>query len=194
MRAGHIILVAWLLTGGQVFAAAPGLEVVPGRVVTLEDFQTRGTRDDGSRWELYGKHAEVAGALANIRDVRLTFYFADGKTAVVTSPRCDFDQAAGTGASDAPIHVVSQTLRLDGVGYDLLLDKQVIHIRSAVEMRLRREGRGADPADLLRWRPRAAPDADKGKAGNLAAPAPVSDNPDTKRPTGGAPAAKEQGK
>ncbi len=125
------ILLCILTLQGIGFA----FEINAGKRVVLSGFKTRGCREDGRlQWELQGATATLRRGLAELSDVLLTFHLEDGRTAVVSSPKCMFNQGTKIGKSTAPIHVQSRTVVLDGVGYDILANKQKLHIRSKVRM------------------------------------------------------------
>ncbi len=100
----------------------------------------RGVTDDKRMdWTVHGGMAEVDGALVRLRGVALTFkpLTGTGDPVVVTSPRCEFNREDKTGNSDAPLHVHSRQVDVEGVGYDILTAQQQLHIRSQVHMKIR---------------------------------------------------------
>ena len=104
----------------------------------MTDFTTRGVREDGTRnWAISGGSAVVRGPLAEVSKVRVILHVHDGGEAVITSPKCVYNQNTGIARSDAPIHVASRELTLDGVGYDISLHEQQLRVRSGVHMKLR---------------------------------------------------------
>ena len=136
-----------LLLVPALYAASAGLDITAGGRMTLKGFDSQGRRDDGTvTWELHGEEASIRGVFAELTTIRLTFHLPDGETAVIRSPKCLFNQTNRTGESDSPIHAESRRMRLEGVGYDLLVDAQRLHLRSDVHMTLLgiRKGRGGD--------------------------------------------------
>lgn len=126
--------------------------------IILEQFRTRGMSEDGrTEWELSGAHAVVDGAQVELRDATLVFRSQKGETATITSPRFSFNRTEKSGASDAPLHVAHRQVVVDGVGYDILADQQVLHIRSQVRMRIQHEQQGL--GERLFRRPTPAPPA-----------------------------------
>ncbi len=120
-----------------VFACVAGAQVLTpgtGRSMTLSGFRTRGIQDDGGmRWELRGAKAVVKGTVAEVGDAVVVFQTGDQQWRA-TSPACTFDQATGIGGSEAPLRVESRAMTLDGVGYDIIMDTQVVRVRSKVRM------------------------------------------------------------
>lgn len=73
-------------------------------------------------------------------DVELMFFQENGGRIQITSPKCAFSEATRVGRSEAPIHVQSRTLILDGVGYTVFVDSKKLHIRSNVHMIITKTG------------------------------------------------------
>lgn len=113
-------------------------EFAPERAgLSIEHFITRGVANQGgSPWHLEGKRAVIRGSQADLQDARLTFITQNKEPVVITSPRFAFDRLTKSGHSDGPIHVDHRQLTLDGMGYDILTDSQVLHIRNQVRMRI----------------------------------------------------------
>lgn len=113
-------------------------EFAPERAgLSIEHFITRGVANQGgSPWRLEGKRAVIRGSQADLQDARLTFTTQNKEPVVITSPRFAFDRLTKSGHSDGPIHVEHRQLILDGMGYDILTDSQVLHVRSQVQMRI----------------------------------------------------------
>jgi len=113
-------------------------EFAPERAgLSIEHFITRGVaKQGGSPWHLEGARAVIRGSQADLQDARLTFTTQNKEPVVITSPRFAFDRLTESGHSDGPIHVEHRQLVLDGMGYDILTDSQVLHIRSQVRMRI----------------------------------------------------------
>ncbi len=117
----------------------------PGVSLTMTGFRTRGgsREDGGTDWEIKGARAVVRGVLAELEKLELTFFLREGETATITSPRCSFNQADEVGRSDAPIKLESRTMKLEGVGYDILVNEHRVRVRSNVKMRIRLTRRAA---------------------------------------------------
>jgi len=138
LRITSVLLIGLAPCSGLLLMAA-GFDVRPGVRMTMSGFKTRGCREDGSvEWEILGAKAEVRGVLAELTQVKLTLYLREREPVLITSPSCSFNQASEAGSSDAPIHVKSRSFRLDGVGYDVLVGQQRLHVRSRVRMRIRK--------------------------------------------------------
>jgi len=121
-----------------------------GHAVTLVGFETRGTSKDGKEeWQLHGEKARLRGGLYQLDRIRLVVHLENNSRATVTSPKCVFDQTRGIAHSDAPLHVVSEEMTLEGVGYDIAADRKVLRIRSQVKMTLRKVGGGMSPEDVF---------------------------------------------
>ena len=121
-----------------------------GHTVTLDGFETRGTDEDGkAEWELHGQKARMKGGLYHLADIRLVVHLEQDRQATVTSERCVFDQSRGIAHSDAPLHVVSEEMSLDGVGYDIATDRKVLRVRSQVRMKVRKLGAGMSPDEIF---------------------------------------------
>lgn len=124
---------AGLTAFGQVLAPDAA------RTMTLSGFRTRGIQDDGAvRWEMRGAKAVVKGAVAEVTDAVVVFN-ADEELWRVTSPACTFNQATGIGVSEAPLRVESRAMTLEGVGYDIIVETQIVRVRRAVRMVVGRE-------------------------------------------------------
>ena len=107
----------------------------------LSSFTTRGDKDDGRlHWEMKGARAIVRGPYAELEALELFFHFKDRETVKVTSPKCRFNQTTAVVESEASIEVASPTIRLVGTGYDIITDKQQLHIHRDVNMILRKTG------------------------------------------------------
>lgn len=107
--------------------------------LVITKFKTRGTDDKGAiKWELEGAEATVRGGKAQIRHVKVTFSPTEReKQTQMTSPHCAFDRETRIVSSDAPLHVQSAGFVLDGIGYDILTDRQKLFIRNKVRMIIR---------------------------------------------------------
>jgi len=140
---------AVLFAGLVALVVCTGFDFASIQQVKLSDFKSRGCNEDGKlSWELWGASAEVRGPKAQLEKVRLTFYLKDGERVLLTSPRCSFNQATQIGKSDEAIHVESQVMTLDGVGYDVLAETHKVRIRSNVRMIIKRKAgalKNADP-------------------------------------------------
>jgi hypothetical protein len=105
----------------------------------MNDFKTRGTgSDDGRSWELSGGKAVFQGRTVDLQQLLLTFTMADGATIKITSPRCKFNENTGVGSSDASLHAEGRGVVVDGVGYDVFVKEQKLHVRDRVRMKIRR--------------------------------------------------------
>ncbi len=113
-------------------------EFAPERAgLSIEHFVTRGVANQGGNpWHLEGQRAVIRGSQADLQDARLTLITQNQEPVVITSPRFAFDRLTKSGHSDGPIHVDHRQLILDGLGYDILTDSQVLHIRNQVRMRI----------------------------------------------------------
>ena len=121
-----------------------------GHTVTLVGFETRGAGKDGKEeWQLHGEKARLRGGLYQLDRIRLVVHLENNRRATVTSPKCMFDQTRGIAHSDAPLHVVSEEMTLEGVGYDIAADRKVLRIRSQVKMTVRKVGGGMSPEDVF---------------------------------------------
>ena len=107
--------------------------------LVITEFKTRGTDDKGAiSWEIEGAKATIIGGKARIRLVKVVFSPTDrGKQTWMTSPYCAFDRETRIVSSDAPLHVRNAGFVLDGLGYDILTDRQKLFIRKKVRMRIR---------------------------------------------------------
>jgi hypothetical protein len=138
-RQPAFVCLAAFLVAGTCPLPTGALDFGPKTGAVLYGFQTRSAGGAGkTRWELSGGRAVLREAWYELEDFRLTLHLEDGSTAVLTSPRCRYDEAGGTASSPAPIQVVGDQLTLRGVGYDMLLDKKKLRIRSKVRMTIRR--------------------------------------------------------
>jgi hypothetical protein len=88
--------------------------------LTMSDFRTRGVTSDGKQWMLRGGNAVKEGSFVRMDDVELTITSTDGEKVVITSPKCIFNPQTKVCSSDAPLHVTSRQVTVDGVGYDVL--------------------------------------------------------------------------
>ena len=108
--------------------------------ITLSEFRTQGGSAGPNRpaWELHGGQAAVSGAIVKMKDLRLTFHLEGADKAVMTSPRCTFNQTEKTAHSGAPIRVESSYFTLTGEGYDLRAEKQRLLVRRNVHLTMHR--------------------------------------------------------
>ena len=135
----------FLLVSVLVLASVRSPAVEPtGSKIRMSEFRMKENNEDGSpHWRLAGAEAVLDGPVVEMKKVELTLFLDDGQQALITSPRSTFDRDARTVSSDAPVRVVSDSLRLDGVGYDIPADRQRIYVRSNVHMVIRDAGGGA---------------------------------------------------
>lgn len=111
----------------------------------MSSFKTRGAREDGqTAWELRGGRCVVRGGIADMDDLVLAFLQENGGRVEITSPKCAFSEGTRVGRSEAPIHVRSRALTLDGVGYDVFVDSRKLHVRSNVHMIIMKTGSRAE--------------------------------------------------
>lgn len=88
--------------------------------LTMSDFRTQGVTSDGKQWVLRGGNAVKEGSFVRMDNVELTITSQDGEKVVISSPKCLFNPQTKVCSSDAPLHVTSRQLTVDGVGYDVL--------------------------------------------------------------------------
>ena len=135
------------LSGAMLCAA----DRVPGTGrMTMSDFRTRGTGAvDGRDWELSGGEAVLQGRTVDLQHLLLTFTMADGSKIEITSPRCSFNRDSLIGRSDAPLHAEARGVVVDGVGYDVFVKEQTLHVRRRVRMKIRRKIRLSERIPFL---------------------------------------------
>lgn len=105
----------------------------------LYGFQTRGiTSKNNTQWVLSGARATIGKGWYQLEEFKLILHQENGEKIILTSPRCRYEEVAGVAESGAPIRVVGDNLSLQGVGYDILLGKRRLRIRSQVRMTIRR--------------------------------------------------------
>lgn len=140
--------------------ALPGLFDSAGDGMVMSGFRTRSAEsDDSSGWELSGDEAVIRGEIASLSGFELTIRIPGRETLLVTSPQCDFDRTRKIGTSSESLDVRSTSMRLQGIGYDLLLDQQKLKLRSGVKMRIRA------PSGVIESAARSDDVAEKGEKG-----------------------------
>jgi hypothetical protein len=145
-----ISLLALLVFCAILPAPCPADDLLGGKTVVLEGFETRGTDKDGKpQWELHGEKARLRGGQYRLEDILLAVYLEQGGKATITSPRCVFDQARGIASSDAPLRVKSEEMTLQGEGYDFSIERRVLRIRSHVTMNVKKVGDHMSIADVF---------------------------------------------
>ncbi len=119
-----------------VFLAGAAFAQLVKDNATFDDFVMRGqdkqTGEDS--WILYGNHAIMRGDEVDIDGVDLHFIMDDKSNVRVLSPQCTFNQFTRVGKSESEIKVVGENMKLTGVGYNLLADRQKLMIKSRVQM------------------------------------------------------------
>ncbi|MFA5206038.1 MAG: hypothetical protein WC708_16700 [Lentisphaeria bacterium] len=157
------VLTALALPAGARDDGTSALEFAPERAgLTMDRFVTRGvTAKDATPWRLEGEHAVIQGSQARLQGARLTFTTQEKDLIVITSPDFTFDRMTRSGHSEGPFHAEHRQFILDGVGYDVLADSQILHIRSQVQMRILGTGGLMDQDPLMKklGRREAAPPA-----------------------------------
>ena len=123
-----LCLLACSILGASLFCVAKDLPI--SNHSKIKSFQTMGTDEAGNRlWLLQGSEAVIIGNDYCIKDLSL-IYYKDGDEIHLRSPLCYFDEAKGVGKSKSKITVTTADLTMSGVGYDFMVSKQRLHIRS----------------------------------------------------------------
>lgn len=132
------LLVSVLVVASAAGKAISGPFDTAGDGVVMSGFRTRSVEsDDSSGWELSGNEAVIRGKFVSLCGFELTIRIPGRETLRVTSPQCNFDRTRKIGTSGESLCVESESMKLKGTGYDLLLDQQKLKLRSNVRMRIR---------------------------------------------------------
>lgn len=120
---------------------------LPGDV-SVEDFSCSGYERIGGSWELAGGHAEVNEKLMRLRDVRLSIRTkasllhqekgegGSEQSFSFLSPECRFYPTLKEIKSDSYVQMKAEGFEASGIGYDIYLEKSVVHIRSKVMLKI----------------------------------------------------------
>jgi hypothetical protein len=77
----------------------------------------------------------MTGVEAELEHVRLELFNGSKPDVVrMTSPRCSFNRATQTARSDAPLRVEGEAFQVEGVGYDILVPQQKLHVRRQAKL------------------------------------------------------------
>jgi len=132
----------WLVVG-VILTATPGRGLdlqQPGAVIHLQQFKTQGRGERGQRWFLEGQSAVIRGTVYELSGVTLRLETGEDRTAVIQAQACTYYQDSGLIESAAPVHVESDGIILDGIGFDMLMAERRLRVREAVRMELVRAG------------------------------------------------------
>jgi len=127
------------LTVGVILTAMPGRGLdfqQPGAVIHLQQFKTQGRGERGQRWFLEGQSAVIRGTVYELSGVTLRLETGADRTAVIQAQACTYYQDSGLIESAAPVHVESDGIILDGIGFDMLMAERRLRVREAVRMEL----------------------------------------------------------
>ncbi len=128
----------WLLVGVILTTTlGRGLDLQqPGAVIHLQQFKTQGRGERGQRWFLEGQSAVIRGTVYELSGVTLRLETGPDRTAVIQAQACTYYQDSGLIESAAPVHVESDGVILDGIGFDMLMAERRLRVREAVRMEL----------------------------------------------------------
>ncbi len=120
---------------------------LPGDV-SVEDFSCSGYERIGGSWELAGGRAEVNEKVMRLQDVRLSIktkasllHQEQGErdaeqSFAFRSPECRFYPTLKEIKSDSYLRLNAEGFEASGIGYDIYLEKSVVHIRSKVMLKI----------------------------------------------------------
>lgn len=120
------ILVFWCLISSCAFGADGGLS----EKIIINNFKTGGTD-----YVINGRKAVISGHRVKIWDVE-AFFYREGNDIRLTSPECDYDQIKKLGYGDRPVQVMTESMTINGVGFDLDVAQGRIVIRNNVRVRI----------------------------------------------------------
>ncbi len=89
----------------------------------------------GADYVISGKKAIFSGNIGTLSKVQALFNKNAGDMRLF-SPECTLNQIEKVCSSDRQVHLRSKSFTIDGVGFDLLFEKQHLFIRNNVKMRI----------------------------------------------------------
>ena len=89
----------------------------------------------GLSYIISGKKAVFSGNIGKLSNVHVLFNKSAGDMRLF-SPECTLNQIEKVCSSDRRVHFRSQSFTVDGIGFDLLFEKQHLFIRNNVKMRI----------------------------------------------------------
>jgi len=99
-------------------------------VIVIDNFKTGGLNYviSGDKAIINGSHVHLTGVQARLKQSNGEIY--------LFTPICDFDQSKNIGYSDRTVHIRNESMTIDGIGFDLDINRSHVTVRKDVRVKI----------------------------------------------------------
>ena len=113
-----------------IFSLQLSVANAPEEMIIINNFKT-GDLDYvivGEKAVLNGDHVHLDGVQARLKEPKGDIY--------LFTQKCEFDQEKRVGYGDKPVHIRNESMTIDGEGFELDIDKNLVTVRKDVKVRI----------------------------------------------------------